>query len=65
MVVSFSIIVSGVVESTSRSVDAISVVVATVASSSLTTTSGIGAVTTRVDVTFRVTTKADAVLKFV
>lgn len=53
------------VETTSLSVDVISVVVANVASSSLSSTSGIGAVTTRVDVTFLVTTNAEAVLKFV
>jgi hypothetical protein len=47
------------------SVDVISVVVGIVVSSSLNVTSGIGAVTTRVDVTFRVTTNAEAVLKFV
>ena len=50
---------------TSCSVDVISVVVCVVVSSSLTATSGIGAVTTRVDVTFLVTTNAEAVLKFV
>lgn len=66
VVVSFSIGVSVVVvEMTSLSVDGISVVVANITSSSLSITSGIGAVTTRVDVTFRVTTNADAVLKFV
>ena len=54
-----------VVGKTSCSVDVISVVVCVVVSSSLTATSGIGAVTTRVDVTFLVTTNAEAVLKFV
>ena len=54
-----------VVGKTSCSVDVISVVVGNVVSSSISGTSGIGAVTTRVDVTFRVTTKAEAVLRFV
>ena len=54
-----------VVGKTSCSVDVISVVVCVAVSSSLTATSGIGAVTTRVDVTFLVTTNAEAVLKFV
>ena len=55
-----------VVANVSPSVEIISVVVAMVASSSWTSSiSGIGAVTTRVDVTFRVTTNADAVLRLV
>ena len=54
-----------VLETTSRSVDVISVVVANVASSLRSSTPGIGAVTTRVEVTFLVTTNAEAVLRFV